>query len=131
MMSAKLSTLMNMHEQNLPIFILVATHCSGLPWKPFQIVSILRLRFLMVVIICCSHAVPNMMRVRDTLKIMIKTSKDANSHILVPTGQLAPSNDVYIYMQIFQEKKRILREISYQYYWEMRVFHLSVENVCH
>ena len=30
--------------------------------------------------------------------------KDANSHILVPTGQLAPSNDVYIYMQMFQEK---------------------------
>ena len=40
---------------------------------------------------------------------MIKTTKDANSHILVPTGQLAPSNDVYIYMQIFQGKKRILR----------------------
>lgn len=84
----------------------------------------------MVVIICCSHAVPNMMCVRDTLKIMIKTTKDANSHILVPTGQLAPSNDVYIYMQMFQ-KKRILTETSYQYYWEMRVFHLSVENACH
>lgn len=58
----------------------------------------------MVVIICCSHAAPNMMCVRDTLKIMIKTTEDANSHILVPTGQLAPSNDVYIYMQMFQEK---------------------------
>lgn len=54
-------------------------------------------------------------------------TKDANSHILVPTGQLAPSNDVYIYMQMFQEKKWILPETSYQYYWEMRAFHLSVE----
>lgn len=57
-------------------------------------------------------------------------TKDANSHILVPTGQLAPSNDVYIYMQMFQEKW-ILTETSYQYYWEMRAFHLSVENACH
>lgn len=50
-------------------------------------------------------------------------TKDANPHILVPTGQLAPSNDVYIYMQMFQEKW-ILPETSYQYYWEMRASHL-------
>lgn len=67
-MNVELSTLMNMHEHKPHILILVATHCAGLPWKPFQMVLILRLRFLMVVIICCSHAVPNMMRVRDTLK---------------------------------------------------------------
>lgn len=107
--SVKLSTLMNMHEQNLTLFVLVAIHCSGLSWKPFQIVSILRLRFLLVVIICCSHAVPNTRRVRYTLKIMKKTTKDANSHILVLTGQLAPSHDVYIYMQVFQEKKKSLK----------------------
>lgn len=56
--------------------------------------------------------------------------KDANSHILVPTGQLAPSNDVYIYMQMFQEKWT-LTETSYQYCWERRVFHLSVGKACH
>lgn len=66
--NVELSTLMNMHEHKPHILILVATYCAGLPWKPFQMVLILRLRFLMVVIICCSHAVPNMMRVRDTLK---------------------------------------------------------------
>lgn len=53
--------------------------------------------------------------------------RDANSYILFPTGQLAPSNDVYIYMQISQEKL-ILTEIFYQYYRERRIFHLSVEN---
>lgn len=67
-MNVELSTLINMHEHKPHILILVATHCAGLPWKPFQMVLILRLRFLMVVIICCSHAVPNMIRVRDTLK---------------------------------------------------------------
>lgn len=66
-MNVELSTLMNMHEHKPHTLILVATHCAGLPWKPFQMVLIFS-RFLMVVIICCSHAVANMMRVRDTLK---------------------------------------------------------------
>lgn len=30
----------------------------------------------------------------------ISNSEDVNAHILVPTGQLAPTNDVYIYMQM-------------------------------
>ena len=30
--------------------------------------------------------------------------EDANAHILVPTGQLAPTNDVYIYMQMYKKE---------------------------
>lgn len=32
-------------------------------------------------------------------------TEDANPPLVVPTGQLAPGNDVYIYMQMFGGKK--------------------------
>lgn len=47
----------------------------------------------------------------EILKKKIKKKKpkpsnpeDANAHILVPTGQLAPTNDVYIYMQMYKKE---------------------------
>lgn len=69
-MNVELSTLMNMHEHKPHILILVATHCAGLSLEAIPNGFDFALRFLMAVIICCSHAVPNMMRVRDTLKII-------------------------------------------------------------
>lgn len=35
-----------------------------------------------------------------------KTSnpEDSNAHVVVPTGQLAPTNDVYIYMQMHKKE---------------------------